>query len=221
MWVDVGSVLRLRPFRLVPFAVASVALALVSPAGARGWQEMHETSDDVRVEVGADGVATVQHHLRYRVVAGHFKTFDLSGVDARGETTPEISLTRAQRDPEARGGAEIPAHVEAAPKAPGTLRVVIDEGKGLGRGAYVLDVKYRLDLVATKMLTRDGAMWKLAWTAPPAPEGRDGARRLRPARRAHGPRLAATAESTTTLATLRRSVERDELELVRAARPPR
>lgn len=181
---------------------------------------MHETSDDVRVEVGTDGVATVQHHLRYRVVAGHFKAFDLSGVDARGEATPEISLTRAQRDPEARGGAEIAAHVEASPKASGTLRVVVDEGKGLGRGAYVLDVKYRLDLVATKMLTRDGAMWKLAWAAPPAPEGRDGARVVfdLPAAPTE-PRLAAAAESTTTLATLRRSVERDELELVRAHVP--
>ncbi|MBX3209580.1 MAG: hypothetical protein KF764_31390 [Labilithrix sp.] len=209
-----------RPSRLLSIAFASVALAFAPHAGAGGWQEMHETSDDVRVEVGTDGLAIVQHHLRYRIVAGHFKTLELAGVDPRGELLPDVVLTRAQRGAEGTGGVEIPARVEVAPNAPGTIRVVIDEGKGLGRGAYVVDVKYRLDLVATKMLTRDGAMWKLAWAAPPAPEGHDGARVIfdLPAAPTE-PRLAAAAESTTTLATLRRSVERDELELVRAHVP--
>jgi hypothetical protein len=64
------------------------------------------------------------------------------------------------------------------------------------------------------MLTRDGAMWKLSWTAPPASEGHDGARVTfdLPAAPTE-PRLA--GEATTTLATLRRGAERDELELVR------
>ena len=191
-----------------------MALTCASPARAAGWQEMHETSDDVRIEVEPDGMATVQHHLRYRVVAGNFKTFELVGVDPRGEIAPEVAFT-----PE-KGGAEVIARVERAPKAPGTLHIMIDEGKGLGRGTYVVDVSYRLDLVATKMLTRDGAMWKLAWTAPPAPAGHDGARVVFPLPAAPtDPRLAATAASTTTLSTLRRSAERDELELVRAHVP--
>lgn len=200
--------------RLAALWIAAAATTLAPLAGASGWQEMHETSDDVRVEVGSDGIATIQHHLRYRVVAGHFKAFELVGIDPRAEILPEAVFTSE------KGGAEILARVEAAAKTPGTVRVLIDDGRGLGRGAYVVDVRYRLDLVATKMLTRDGAMWKLAWTAPPAPEGHDGARVVfdLPAAPTE-PRLAGAAESATTLSTLRRSAERDELELVRAHVP--
>jgi hypothetical protein len=194
--------------------VAAMALGSGSARAASSWQEMHETSDDVRVEVGPDGVGTVQHHLRYRIVAGRFKTFDVVGVDPRAELSPEAVMT-----PE-KGGEEILARVEPVPKTPGTMRILIDEDKGVGRGAYVVDVKYRLDFVGTKMLTRDGAMWKLAWTAPPTPEGHDGARVIFDIPSAPTePRLAAAADSTTTLTTLRRAGERDELELVRTHVP--
>lgn len=190
------------------------AVLAASPARAGTWQEAHESADDVRLEVGPDGIASVQHHLRYRVVAGHFKSFDLVGIDPRAELSPDAVLTAE------KGGAETPVRVEPVPKTPGTIRILIDEGKGLTRGTYLIDVKYRLDLVATNVLTRDGAMWKLSWTAPPTPEGHDGARVVFDLPTAPTePRLAAAAESTTTLATLRRSVERDELELVRAHVP--
>ena len=60
-----------------------VAAGLAGPriAEAKGWEEVHQTSDDVRVSVGADGVAVIQHHLRYRIVAGRFKTLDFAGLD--------------------------------------------------------------------------------------------------------------------------------------------
>src|SRR6478752_1283332 len=66
---------------------------LTASAHAGGWQEAHETSDDVRVEVGTDGVANIQHHLRFRVVAGHFKEFNLAGVDTHAELVPDAVLT--------------------------------------------------------------------------------------------------------------------------------
>lgn len=189
-------------------------LSLVATdAAAGGWVEAHETSDDVRLEVGVDGVATVTHHLRYRIVAGRFKSFDIVGIDTHAEIVPEATFS-----PE-KGGDETAGHLEPSTKTPGTFHLMVDDpkGKGLARGAYVVDVKYRLDLVANKMLTRDGAMWKLAWTAPPAPEGHDGARVVFDVPSAPTePRLATAAnEATTTLATLRRSGERDELELLR------
>ncbi|MBX3188155.1 MAG: hypothetical protein KF819_14130 [Labilithrix sp.] len=198
--------------------------AAASPAQAKGWEEVHQTSDDVRVTVGPDGIATVNHHLRYRIVAGRFKSFDLEGLDPRAELVPETLVV-----PE-RGG-EIAARVEVNPKVAGGVRIVFDQpppmtarekrlGTGLRRGAYVVDVKYKLDLVAAKMLVRDGAMWKLAWTAPPSPEGHDGARvvfQLPPA--PTEPRLASPEQAATTLVTSRRDAEKDELELVRAHVP--
>ena len=204
MW----GVLRAAPF----FVTVLLASA---PAFAGGWQEIHETSDDVRIEVADDGAAVVSHHLRYRVVAGHFKTIDLVGIDARAQIAPEAVVVA-----EKGGGTEITARAEPVDKAPGTLRILIDDAKGLGRGTYLVDVRYRLDLVGVHALSRDGAMWKLSWTAPPAAEGHDGARIVFDLPSAPTePRLAATAETTTTLATTRRGAGRDELELVRAHVP--
>ena len=81
-------------------------------------------------------------------------------------------------------------------------------------------MKYRLDLVAAKMLVRDGAMWRLAWTAPTSPEGHDGARVVFEVPSAPTePRLASPEQAATTLATLRREPDKDELELVRAHIP--
>ncbi|HSO31157.1 MAG TPA: hypothetical protein VLT33_01540, partial [Labilithrix sp.] len=187
--------------------------ALPSLAHAKGWEEVHQTSDDVRVSVGADGAALVTHHLRYRVVAGHFKTLEVVGLDPRAELVVETTVLPEK-------GGEIPARLEQNPKTPGAVRIAYDEPRGLGRGVYVVDVKYKLDLVATKMLVRDGAMWRLSWTAPPSPEGHDGARIVFETPSAPTePRLASPEQAATTLATIRREPERDELELVRAHVP--
>jgi len=188
-------------------------LSAVGVAHAGGWQEVHQTSDDVRVTVGPDGMATVQHHLRYRVVAGRFKSLDFTGVDPHADLKADATLLPEK-------GGEIAAHVESNPKSPGAVKLTFDEPKGIGRGVYVIDVSYRIDLVATKMLSRDGAMWRLAWVAPASPEGRDGARvvfELPPA--PTEPRLAAPEQAATTLATLRREADKDELELLRARVP--
>ena len=79
--------------RWVAFSLSFGMFALVARADAGGWQEMHETSDDVRIEILPDGQADVQHHLRYRVVAGHFKTFDLAGIDPRAVVVAEATFT--------------------------------------------------------------------------------------------------------------------------------
>lgn len=207
---------RSRFFRLVgaPAAVAAVATLVGPRAEARGWEEVHQTSDDVRVAVGPDGIATFTHHLRYRIVAGHFKSLDFTGLEPNAELVAESTALPEK-------GGEIPAQVIPNPKTPGAVKITFDgEPRGLGRGVYVLDVKYRLDLVAAKMLVRDGAMWRLAWTAPPSPEGHDGARVVFETPSAPTePRLASPEQAATTLATLRREPDKDELELVRAHIP--
>ncbi len=196
--------------RIATSAASFAFVCLVgTTARAGGWQEVHQTSDDLRIAVAPDGIATFEHTLRYRIVAGKLKTLDVSSIDPRGELAPETTVV-------AEKGGEIAARVEPNPKSPGTARIVIDDPKGLGRGVYVASVKYKLDLVATKILARDGAMWRLAWTAPAATEGRDGARvvfELPPA--PTEPRLPAADAAQTTLATFHRLADKDELELVR------
>jgi len=183
------------------------------PAAAAGWQEIHQTSDDVRVAVGSDGLAVVTHHLRYRVVAGRFKTLEFAGIDTRAELVADAVVLPEK-------GGEIAARVEPNAKAPGAVKINVDDARGLPRGSYAIDVKYKLDLVATKMLVRDGAMWRLSWTAPASPEGHDGARVIFETPSAPTePRLAAPELATTTLVTLRRESDHDELELVRAHIP--
>jgi hypothetical protein len=220
MWAVPRLPSRLFHVRLFLFLFVLLA-ALFGPteAGARGWEEVHQSADDVRLTVGPDGVAMIEHHLRFRIVAGRFTSFELAGIDPRAELAPESVVLPEQGD-------EIPARAEANPKVPGTVKIAFDvpgvgKGKGgLRRGIYIATVKYKLDLVAAKAIVRDGAMWKLAWTAPPAPEGRDGARvtyELPPA--PTEPRLAKPEEAVTTLATLRRQPDKDELELVRTHVP--
>lgn len=209
MWVVSPAARRL----LTIFALSVGALAAPGAAHAKGWEEVHQTSDDVRLTIGADGMAMVQHHLRFRIVAGHFKSFDFAGIDPRAELSTETTVLVEK-------GGEIAGHIMANPKTPGAVKIMFDEPRGLGRGVYVLDVKYKIDLVATKMLVRDGAMWRLAWTAPPSPEGHDGARVIFELPSAPTePRLASPEQAATTLATVRREPEKDELELVRAHIP--
>lgn len=191
--------------------VISAVLALLSaPAHAGGWQEMHQASDDVRIAVSPDGKALVEHHLRFRIVAGRFKSFEVTGIDQSAQIIAETMVLPT-------AGGELPAKVEANPKVPGALKITLnDAGKGVSRGSYVVDVKYKLDLVATKMLVNDGGMWRLAWTAPPAPEGRDTVRVVYQLPSAPTePRIAAADGAGTFLPTLRRKPEIDELELVR------
>jgi hypothetical protein len=194
---------------------AGLAIGLLlycADARAGGWQEVHQTSDDVRISVAPDGIATFEHRLRYRIVAGKFKALDVATLDPRGELVTDTTIV-------AEKGGEIAARVErfeATAKTPAGIHIVIDEGKGLTRGAYVATVKYKLDLVATKIVSRDGAMWRLAWTAPGANEGRDGARvvfELPPA--PTEPRLSTSEAVPTSLATLHRYPDKDEMELVR------
>jgi hypothetical protein len=210
MWA-VPRVHRLFFFLSLLFVI--VLRARAADAAGGGWTEVHETADDVRVVVAPNGIATIEHRLRFRIVAGKFKSFDVSGIDPHAELTPDSVIIPEQGD-------EIPARVEASPKLPGTVRISFDVPKGLRRGTYVVPLSYKLDLALVKALVRDGAMWKLAWTAPPAPEGRDGARitfELPPA--PSEPRLANPDEAATTLATLRRMPDKDELELVRTHVP--
>jgi len=177
--------------------------------------ETRFTGDDVRVTVDEAGVARVEHAIAYRVSGGTLHGFDVNGVEPDAIVDESAPMTI---DGETSNGV---ARVER--KADGALRVTIDGAPKPVRGekarSFVVRVAYAVDLVRAKEVTLDGAMWKLAWTAPVAPEGYDGARVVFDVPAAPTePRAIAmdgSASDDGRLVTLRRGPQRDELEMER------
>ncbi len=203
----------------------TLSLGLVGYAhAAPGWQEWHQTGNDLVVSVSPQGKARIEHHVRYRVVAGKFTSFDLPAIDIDAAIAPEVSVVTDD-------GTRLTAHAEGIsakatrddpdvdPRTQQVVRVSMDDARGLKRGTYSFTVVYEEDALTTGHLVKDGALWRLSWSLPASAEGRDGVRavfQLPPA--PTEPRAADRDDGApeTVMATLRRSPSSDELELVRA-----
>jgi hypothetical protein len=192
-------------------APVGVALfLLLCPRLALAWVESHETGDEATVRVEADGAASVRHQIRWHIVRGPFKSFDLVGVDANAVLEPDVPI----------GGdtsKDLLAHLSR--KDEHTVRVTVDEPRSLMRGNFTFDVRWREDFVHSRALVRDGATWRLQWSAPVASDGFDSARTvfdLPGAPDAPQPIVPDTgALDDAAVATLARQEGRDSLELVR------
>jgi hypothetical protein len=191
-------------------ALAVALVALLVSGRAFAWQEAHQIGDDVRVQVDAAGVARVEHRIRWHVVRGPLKSIDLVSVEPGVTLEPDVPIA-------AEDGRALLAH--AARRDDRTVRITIDEPRALMRGNFTFDVRWRADLVATRVLARDGAMWRLAWQSPVATDGFDAARTVLEfpsAPDAPQPIVADTgAVDDGAVATVRREAGRDVLELVR------
>ncbi len=204
---------------------ALVLSSLAAPSahaagGPAKWTEWHARGDDVTLTVDAAGLARIEHAIRYRVVMGPFRQFDVTGIEKVAALAREATVTTED-------GRELAAHTE--PKSEGTFSVHVDDPKGLKRGTYTFRFHYDVHLVAAKELVRDGAMWQIVWRSPPFQEGYDGARvvvSVPAAETEPRPVKTGTLSDGTTaeptlggedgvVTTLRRTPERDELELVR------
>ena len=194
-------------------AVAGIVLsALAIAPAAEGANESHFGGDDVRVTVDDAGLARIEHALSYRVTGVPPKGFDFAGIEPEAVIDP---LAPVALDGETTNA----AHVER--KGETALRINLDGAprRVTGHAVFVVRVSYTLDLVRAHALTLDGAMWRLAWTAPPAPEGYDAARVIfdLPAAPTE-PRILAADGSVGDegrVVTLRRGPQRDELEMAR------
>ncbi len=201
-----------------------------SAATATGYLDAHATSDDVRVSIDTAGQATIEHRIAFRVGAGQFKGFDIVGVEKDAVLEPVVAVTTQDAGESAPvvGGAGsatplangMGAHVAVREGSDTTLRITLDDAKGVKRGTYAFALRYRVDMVAGRAISRDGALFRVVWTAPIAHEGLDGARVVFELPSAPTePRSAAQKDGAPaddgTLATLRRAIDHDELELVR------
>ncbi len=139
-------------------------LGAATTAFAAG-NEAHLLHDGVRLAIGADGHAEVTHAEQWHVTSGALRTFDVVGLEEHAELRPEIVIEGAD-------GSRSTAKV--AWFAPRVARVTLDDPRGLRRGDYRVELGYAVDLLASHELVADGALWRLAWTAPAATEGLDG-----------------------------------------------
>jgi hypothetical protein len=185
-------------------------LAFLTPARALAWQEAHEVGDDVEVRVETNGVAAVQHSIRWHVVRGPLKSIDLVNVDPSAQLRADVYV-------KSEDGRDLTAHLVRHDDK--TVRIVVDEPRALMRGTFAFDVRWSVDLAGSRALVRDGSTWRLSWSAPVASDGFDSGRTvfdIPSAPDAPRPILADTgAVDEGAVSSLRREPGRDVLELVR------
>ena len=199
----------------------TLGFAFLFSIPAQAWVEWHHIGEEVRIELDTKASARFEHAIRYRVQMGPLKTLDLPGFDAAAEVD-EAGVCRGE------DGTEVPVHVSALPEdaaaaavavtsgaQPGrpkkTLRVTVDDPKGLRKGIFTFLVRYRLD--ASSMLARDGALFRLTWAAPPASEGYDTGKVV--LRLPSAPSEPKPSDENAVLSSIRREASADELTLIR------
>lgn len=198
--------------RHVCAAAWSLAVALL-PSWALAWVETATQSHAVTLDVGRDGSATVSHEIVIRVKGGPLAAIELDGVDSDAAPLPDATVSAAE------GGSGVQALPLLLEKRDdGTLRAEVDHPKGVSRGSYVFKLGYRTRLGERGLIKQQGSMALVRWVAPRASDGVDSARvifRLPPG--TAEPRLPESDDESggTFLSNLRRTEDKDELEIVR------
>jgi hypothetical protein len=228
------------PSRVVPrigpaLAALFVAVAVLLTGGrARAWVEVHVTADDVRLTLDRAGRARVEHRIALRIAGGPLRSLDLVGVDP--DAAPEggayvVPARDASTTSLASAVAVTPEIVPATGKPaddgaplPARMRLRFENDRGLSRGLYVVVVRYGTDLAGRGLIGPAGAMTRIRWAGLVWDEGFDSARttfELPPAPtepRADEPGRDADDDAAgrpTILSSVRRSPDKDEIELLR------
>lgn len=213
MWVQLRHVLT--------GLLGLLLLVWVSPAAA--WIETSVRSDLVTVEVGRDGKAVVTHELIMRVRGGPLKSFELAGADTDAELLPNASVSNTRAG--AGVGESTPLLIE--PSDDGTLKIEIDDEKGLRRGSYLFRFAYRTNLLGRDLITPKGSSVELRWVGPRLESGVDSAKVVFRLPQANVPPRVPDTQSPSAgvgmaeefdgvfLSNLSREADRDVLEVVR------
>lgn len=224
------------PSRLVLTFAAFVALAWAAfawPRRALAWVDLKVSNDDIKVTVEASGKATVEHRVTLLVSGGPLKSVVIKGIDAdavldpNGYVIPEKLATKGLADA---------LHVDpvkqfAKNSNPGAdpertdLKIDLNDGVGLKRGAWILVVRYTTDLSASGALVEDGAGFLLKWKGPAWDDGLDATKATFVFPSAPTPPRAADLDDEaelsggTVLSEVKRDKTTDVLELARAYAP--
>lgn len=204
---------------LLTWSLVLAGLVLASPAQA--WVEKTVESDVVTLDVARDGTAVVSHQIVMKVRGGPLKGFDLAGVDSDAKPMPDASVSPAESG--SRGTHPIPLLLDK--REDGSLRVEIDNDKGIRRGSFLFKLGYRTNLLARHLIEPAGARVHVTWVGPRFDDGINSARVMFRLPRAENPprlpprdperALLGGSGGGVFLANLHRLGEKDELEVVR------
>ena len=191
-------------------------------SSASAWVETHVVADDVRVELERSGSATIDHAITMQIKGGPLRSFDLAIADADVSPLDGTAMS-AQTESQA-----LPVPLGITPRPDGALHISVESPKGLSRGTFVFHVRYKKSLLTRAGVERDGAMLRVAWTGPAWQEGLDNAKCTfvvpsapteprPPGVRARGESDddVGDGEAGIFIADVRRSADRDEVELIR------
>ncbi len=213
--------------------VSVVLVTAVRPAHA-WWLENHVLGDEVRLEVDKSGKAVVEHRMTVKTNGSvRLKDYEVKGVDRDAVPLPNSYVVPMRSGIAGSLDAAVPLSMDLHyPKAregelqepPAALKIKVGDRKGLRRGTYLFVLRYRTDLRARGLISRDGAMVRVQWDGPIFDDGFDNARIVFQLPAAPTPPRAAqqvVAEDDRSLegsflSEVRRGTERDEIELLRS-----
>jgi hypothetical protein len=213
-------------------------LAFGAPTQARAawWVEVQIARDDVQVRLLPSGEAEIQHRIHLNVAGGPLYKLELQGVDPDAKIEPDAYAATLQEAKNNSLASAVPVHAklregtsDGEDAGESSIELTIDEGNGIARGAWLIQLRYRTNLAARGGIRPDGALTHVEWTGARWPDGLDATRATfliptaptppradDPSR--HEPDDAAEIPPTF-LSSLRRSREHDELELMRPYAP--
>jgi hypothetical protein len=216
----------------------TLTLLVLVARPALAWVDVNVEGDDVRLSIDRSGEARVEHRITLKIAGGPLRHFDIKGVDR--DAVPELEGYVVSQREAARSSlaSAVPVVAERMPPetrpradgspAPTVLRVRFDNDRGLGRGVYVLLVRYTTRLGGR--ITPAGALARVTWRGPVWDDGFDSARVTfdLPAAptepRADDAELrdaegAPAGRAPVVLSTVRRGTARDQIELLRPYAP--
>jgi hypothetical protein len=202
---------------------AALLMLLSTPRRVEAWVEKRVDTSTTVIELAPDGEATIRYALSLEVHGTPLTGLTLQGIDADARPLADASVTRMQ------GGVatSLPQPVQVQAHL-GTLDMNVPLRQGLRGQTFLFEFAYRTRLLERGLLRQRAGSdrTELAWVGPRFDDGIDSVKLvIRTATAAHPPEVAsgepAGAEEDPSnygivMSTLRRSEERDELELIRA-----
>ena len=203
-------------------SVSIFAASLSSPGLAQAWIEKRIESSTTTLELGSDGRAIVHYQLSLAVRGAALKGLELRGVDSDAEPLADATITRMH----GATATSLPLPVQVRAND-GRIDVHLPLKQGFRGRSFLLEFSYRTMLLDRDLIRHlaDGQRSELGWVGPRFDDGVDSVTLVvRTAAASQAPEIVvedASARTTTAnfgivMSTLRRSQQKDELELVRA-----